>query len=548
MASVTGQPRDETSTYQDSPNGPRPTSSGEPSAIAEDPPARSRARRLALGVFLLLFAIYALTSGGHTYSADEEAELATTQSLIIRQDPDLILNEGNDDKVNARIDGRDGRRVALSSLGQSIAAIPLDIAGRLAAKTVHKDFAPFTERVFFDWTNAWITALGSALFLLIAIELGASRRSALLLTLVYSLATMVWPHAKTSFSEPLTATLLLGSALAAIRFARVGSVRLAVISGALCAATMLVRPNSFIYIPVIGAYLMWVSYRAGKLRSSLIAGIWFSAGVLPLLGLFLVSNWWRFGEFIDVAYPHFRFGAQYIPRGLYGLFASPGKGIVFYSPPVLVGIAALVKPLRAIRAEVAMMAGLITVNALFFASYFQWHGDHAWGPRYMIMALPFMLLPLAPRLGSKAWRRALVVTAALGVMSASLAVLMNFNSYYPYVWKGLGAQIDEDGFTYWRKTHFDPYWSPLAGHVRMLPDAWDQTVAELNGKTKVPPLPTTPDEIYDWYITAPPQLDFWPYWNLVVSGPRKLYVMALMFLMMGAAGIAVTLRAMRSSA
>jgi hypothetical protein len=42
---------------------------------------------------------------------------------------------------------------------------------------------------------------------------------------------------------------------------------------------------------------------------------------------------------------------------------------------------------------------------LFLSKNIYWHGDFAWGPRYLLPITPYLVLPIAPLLDSPAWQK-----------------------------------------------------------------------------------------------------------------------------------------------
>lgn len=496
---------------------------------------RSR-RRVAAALFLLVAGIYGLTAGGHTYSSDEEGMFQTTRSLLERRSPVLAITDDNV-HVTPATAGRDGRPVGVSGLGISVAGIPLYLVGSVVSHTVARSYAEYTERVFIGWTNSFVTAAGVVLLFLLAGLLGAPRRWAVALALTYGLATMVWPHAKTFFSEPLTTTLALAGAYFAVRAVGDADLRLAATSGAFAGLAVSARSTAGLFLPVIGLYLLlafprrWANWFGRWLR----VGLAYTAGAAVPLALFLASNWWRYGAVTN-------FGPKSIPLnyplqdGLYGFFLSPGKSLFLYAPVVLVGLLAIPFVPRPHRPAVLLMAALGAVNVALFARFFQWHGDHAWGPRYLIMTIPFFVLPVAPLLDRVRWQRALAVSAVLGLFSAGLGVVMYFNQYFYIVEHTIGSHDTPVGPSYWEPMHRDPYWSPIAGTVRALPDVVRHSFRRLDGhEPGMYPFPDGTQARYGWYF-LPPQLDSWAYWIFPAHGPRKLLLMVPVFAGLAIAG------------
>ena len=510
--------------------------------------ARPRDRTIGWGLLLLLTGIYAILAGGHLYSTDEETMFAATQSLVDRRDVALGVNDGNLALLAAR-GGREGVLVAGTGIGQSLAGVPFYLAGTAfaALTAVGPSWVEFTQRVFIGWTNSLVTAVGVVLLYLIARTLGARWAHAVALALVYGLATMVLPHAKTFLSEPLATTLALAATLFALRAGRDGALRDVAISGAFAGLGLFARTTSAIFAPVILAYVLWRWRRREQAslrrRWSTVVAAFGGGSALPLL-LYGLANWWRYGSPFDLGYQVVSLDFPVLD-GLRGLFLSPGKSLFLYAPVALLGLVAAPFVRRARRAEVAMLLGLGLGNALLFARFPHWHGDHAWGPRYLVMSLPFLALPAAMLLRRTPWRRALALSAVLGIPAALLATVMSFNAYFYIVNKSIDPAAPPEVTS--EVARHDPNWSPLLGHARALPDLLQVTVESLQGgSARIEPFPATPTARFIWY-SRPPQLDLWAYWLFPTGGPRSLLVMLPLFAAMAAIGGWMVLRGLAAA-
>ena len=144
--------------------------------------------------------------------------------------------------------------------------------------------------------------------------------------------------------------------------------------------------------------------------------------------------------------------------GLYGLTLSSGKGILWYTPPIVLAIAGWYPFFRRRRAAALACLGLLLVHLGFYSRVDYWHGDGSWGPRYLAIVLPFLLLPalaILEGLRARPIRRTLVgAIVALGIAVQLLGVLVNFDWYV--------LRSDEDA------RHFTPAASPLLAHARIL--------------------------------------------------------------------------------
>ena len=507
---------------------------------------RVHIRNAVVGLVLLLFGVYGLSAGGHTYSSDEEGMLLTTRTILIDRTPILVVDEDKTGLIPAVAGRVDGKPVGVSGLAQSAVMAPFLGIGELAALTVADEWGDYTIRLFVGLTNPLVTAAGVALFFLICVELGAARRSAIALSLVYALGTYAWPHAKTMFSEPITATLLLAAALFAVRYGRrrgSASLRDAALVGAFAALALFGRATSGLMIPLVCAYVAWSAWVRGRFTGVVKAGAATAAGAALPLVLFGATNWWRFGSPFDLGYQQVPLDFP-IVDGLYGLLLSPGKSVFLYAPAVAVGIAAAVLAPRERRREAALFLSMAFVNVVFFARFVHWHGDHSWGPRYLLLSVPFFLLPAAALVDRVAWRRAVAVAGALGFVSALLGTAMYFNQYFAVAEQAIGLEMAPDGPTYWREMHFEPSWSPIVGHARLLDDVAANGVDGIQGDLPEKPMARSTRDRYGYYF-GPPSPDSWVWWNAAFRGPRRLFLLAPVLLAIGISGAGSVRRALR---
>jgi hypothetical protein len=493
---------------------------------------------VAGALFLFCFAVYALIAGGHTYSSDEEGLLITTQALVEHRTPAIVVNDTNSGVLPITT-GRTGAPVTVGGFGQSVVAVPLYVLGSIAGIGIHGgNYGNYPERLFVGWTNAIITAIGVALVYLTTRRLGTSPRWAVILSLVYGLATYIAPHAKTFFSEPLATTLCLASLYFLVCATQDRSYRAAALSGAAIGFALHARASVGLFLPFLGLYLLWAWARPKfELRRVFSAAVVFGLGFAVPAALLLASNWWRFGRALDFGYASVPLTYP-LQDGLYGLFLSPGKSVLLYAPVVILGLLSPFFVERSARPVAVLCVLLGLANAVFFARFPYWHGDHTFGPRYLVMSIPFWVVPVGPMLQRRVWRRALVVTGVVGVVVSALGSVMYFNQYFDIAEHTSVPKlvILADGPNYWRKMHYEPYWSPLAGTTRALPDVVANSVHRLDGKDpKLQEFPGTVNQQYGWYF-APPQFDSWVYWLFPTHGPKRFLLLVPVFLALGVLG------------
>jgi hypothetical protein len=142
--------------------------------------------------------------------------------------------------------------------------------------------------------------------------------------------------------------------------------------------------------------------------------------ILPAVGYGLF-NTLRFGSPLDTGY----YLAAYFwhPIGIAGLLASPFKSLFLYAPVALLGLLGFARLASRFPWESGLFFWIVASHVLVYGGLvYWWHGDAAWGPRYLVPAVPFIVLPAGAVL---AWTRGF----AQRVFSISFAVLFAVGTY-----------------------------------------------------------------------------------------------------------------------
>lgn len=428
---------------------------------AISPIKRPAARRLPLALFLLLTGFYLLTMSGHTYSSDAETMYAVTRGIATHSD--VAVAAPDDAPVSALRYGPDGRSYSPYGILPSLLALPLFAVGALVAPPDAVGF-DYATRFAVTALNAPVTAATAALLTAWALRLGARRSVAVALALLYALCTFAWPYARTFFSEPLAALLLLLAAerVDAARHTANGR-RALLISGLAAGLLVATRIASAIVLPVIALAVVWP--RSGERVSAerIRRGFWWTLGLAPGVALILGYNLARFGTLLATGYAsESRLFTTPLLEGLAGLLLSPGKSLFLYAPPVLLGLFGAVRLWRRERAVVLLPLGVLLAHLLLYARWGEWEGGGVWGPRFLLPTVPLLLI-LAVDLFNNvtAWGRrfalaAAVSVGALGFVGNLGGVLLNFDTC-------LNMPVEVDRV-------YDPAASPLVAQWRILAD------------------------------------------------------------------------------
>jgi len=355
---------------------------------------------------------------------------------------------------DAVVPARDGRHYTVYGPLQAIAAVPLYALGKLVAGG---DTGPARLAVG-RWVGSFnpiVTALTAALLTLWLLQLGCSRDVATAGGLGWALSGLAWPYAKTFLSEPLTALCYLVVILAADRARRSERLGWSWAAGLAGAAAVMTRPHNVVLLPILLAPLAFGSGKAKRLIAAVVP-------IAAACGWWLWFNQLRFGSPLDFGYQagiQRDFALGNLPIGVVGQLISPGRGLLFYAPWVVLAMAGFPR-LRQRDATVAWSClAAFVVQLLFYSLRTTWWGNWCWGPRYLVPVLPLLAILAAPAVEDPRWRRAGWVLAGLGVISAWAGLVVYNGLYQDIVFAMPG------GLT---KLLWSPLWSPLVGHWRYL--------------------------------------------------------------------------------
>ncbi len=349
-------------------------------------PGRDLATAAAL--FAFLASVYLLTFGGRFGSIDEFAIYALAESLV--QTARLTTPQ----LEFARVHNPVGR----VEPGQALLAVPFYALGRLlpGVNTIHAVML----------VNVLVTALTGAGLFLLARGLGFGPRGALLGALAFSLGTMAWPYARTFLREPAVGLAWVAALGIFLAWERTGRTVLAAGWVLVLLAATAVKVSAAAALPAFFiAALLAVPAKSRRTRLLAAGGLAAAAGAA-----FLAA--WRFGPDGPL-----RMLPDYAPLNIltrtYGQLLSPAKGLLFFSPLVLLVAPGWVGVWRRSRGVALAALGTAAGTLLVYGGYDLWYGGLAWGPRFMVPLLPLLSLPVAALAEHPGWGGRMLLGLAL---------------------------------------------------------------------------------------------------------------------------------------
>ena len=328
--------------------------------------------------------------------------------------------------------------------------------------------------------NPLVTAATAVVLMLYVRRLGYGMHTAVFSALLFGLTTIAWPYTKTFHREPLCTLGLLVAAYGLLRWRQSWSepgaavlpwLALALVGGA---ASVLAKEAGLIGLPLL--MLIPLLGRRFMPRSG---GQLAATGLLALvLFVIAVGGLYYYMRVLGAGGPRFdvmgRIGQAISNRGLLleglvGLLLSPGKGVFWHSPVLLL---ALLGPWFAgsRRFDVGWPLLLLLAFALVYALVRGqiWYGGTNWGARYLVPVTPFLMLAAAPiieralRPAAILWRLGILIVALAGLAVQVPAVAINLLDYY--------RVLEATGIpgAPWTVAIWTPYYSAILGNWRML--------------------------------------------------------------------------------
>lgn len=379
---------------------------------------RERLRTAAL-VLVAAFSLFALTASERFQGY--EAETFAVSEGFVRTGHFELLKDSPFTGGQGHV-GKDGRLYGRTTIVQPLLAAPLSfVAYHLDDLAGGTRFRSFLLRYFEPLMAALAAA---AIFLLVARY--RPERDALMVAAAFAGASIAWPYARIGMETTFMALLALS--LLAADWARHRPSTLSWgVTGLVGGAAMVSKPYAL--FAVVPLALLLVPRVRRPLRAALPAT---AALLLPVLCWGLLTLWYnytRHGSITDFGAAERTSPTLAAPFNLFGLMASPGKGLLLYSPLVLLGLVGLGAMWRAER-RLALVSALSFLGLAAFIAVSSHWSEETWGPRYIVPVAWLGLLPIAWWATTRRRRRIVAALAVPAVLVQLVAVVIPYSGYY----------------------------------------------------------------------------------------------------------------------
>ena len=415
--------------------------------------------KIYLTLLLFFFAIYVLTGQGSIQSEEGKTLFLLTQAMVENQT--LSFSDG------VRLEDDSGSHYSKYGLGASVLAIPFYLLGKLISLLLGIE-ASLATQFTVSMINAVLTALSCGKVFLFATErFKFSSRTAWVLAMGFGLSTIAWYYSEDFMNEPATTFFLLSAVYWMTDHDSERRELNLLWAGIFLALAVSCRVSTLVAVPGFILYqgLVWAESKEKSMQDLFSHLLRFAMPVITILTLLMIYNYSRFADPFATGDETFR-GRFWL--GLFGILFSPGKSLFLFNPLTLFGCLAWLPFLRAQRKTALLFGWLIISHLLLFSSWYSWQGGMSWGPRLMLVVLPYFVLPIGFLLREymQAIKLPIIIALIAGVLIQLPSVTVNISRYYYEMSQKFGSNGHD-------QILFSPEHSQLIGQFKQVAVVFD---------------------------------------------------------------------------
>jgi hypothetical protein len=473
-------------------------------------------KRLIILVFSFFLIFNVVSSGGHFDTWDGVEAFLVSESMVLKHSAKLYPDLPSMQKLSFNI------RYVVWFLKSSedkklynYETIPLEPVYSIRSLFLSAIAVPFYYLAIISsispvvvvglFVNSLLISLTALVIFCFSFEVYRSNKIAFVLSLIFGVCSFVWVYNTTLWPQPLQALCLIASAYFIylslhhhssfichyIRVNRkhnhhdsynnakkdsVKGIYFAGLGGLFLGLSVFAHPGSIILIPGFIAYSIFSMRRNSRTLTSFVIVL---AIILFLIGL---VNYSRFGSFAEFGYFYYgTLSAHGGWTGLLGLLVSPGVGIIFYFPIVILLPIAFTYLYRENKGLFSLFSYVLIVTWLFAGTlYFgkgqgdrAWGGGaEAWGPRYLVPVLPFITVVLGTLFLHMRKRLFLKLAIIISLCGAGFYVnllgkLIWYGLDYPLYLQTYALRVGTRAYS---SITWYPSYSPIILHMKVLMD------------------------------------------------------------------------------
>lgn len=407
-----------------------------------------------MGLAALLCAV--ILTPGHLATPDAHLRLAQARNLVSHGSLAVPEGVGNPEHGNLA-PGRKGNMQAVYNPGHAVLLAPVyGIATTVPRPAgLHPHYMAAAGASFLGVLAHFLTGL---ILIVLLLRLNRSVRIALVIGALFAFGTVSLPLAADGYDHVFEGLAITLSFCLLVEDEEGGGKLRPGLAGLVLGAGVLFRYTVLLALPG----LLWIARdRRSRLRLLL--------GLAPAVLLALSYNFYRFGSVFETGYPtawrlahgpeagSIGFKLTEVPGNLVNLLASPGKGLLWFSPVIALAIPAWAS-FRRSRPKVADgVAATALLYLLFYAANFAWHGSvWSWGPRYIVPIVAPVAIAIAFLPKTRIWNFLFLVAGIISITVQASAVAADHRRHLLEEYTGAPSGFEQ------RVLH-EPTSSPVVG-------------------------------------------------------------------------------------
>ena len=453
-------------------------------------------------IFGIVFIVFLFTSDGHRFTMDEDmgAQMALGMATL-ESHPDFIEGGTGRETKNLFNMGPEFNPYNAGPLcTNAITCFPVSvfysatevpfIALNHYFHIITNDTHVFSTEDFADahyvfWRNSenpdfvflelfyapFFLAFSVGIFFLICLEYKFTRQTSIILSFVLAFSTIIWAYSNTSLNVVPTVLFVLLGYLFFKKFRRLNQNKFLLLSSASFAFAFLIREDVILFILPIWLFL-FVNFL--KRNSKIYTLVFYSVPLLFSYYLHRLLNphdsplryiqsedstptalGGELAGFI-LTYP-----ISHILAASYGMLFAPGVGLFIFSPILITVFFSFPDFFRKHKSECLLFLSFFVLNILFHTSMESWHGLSAWGSRYLLMLIPFLLIPLGASLEQRNKKFMLLLILILGTFGVLFNISYVIQDVHWFVWSVVGTGVGLFGIGIPPYGQFNMYLNPV---------------------------------------------------------------------------------------
>jgi hypothetical protein len=126
--------------------------------------------------------------------------------------------------------------------------------------------------------------------------------------------------------------------------------------------------------------------------------------------------------------------------GAFGMLFAPGVGLFIFAPILLTVFFSFPDFFRKNKAECILLLSFIVMTIIYHSDLQNWHGLVSWGSRYLLLLMPFLLIPLGASLEKRSKKFMLLIVSAFGSIGALFNLAYVVQDVHWFVWSTPGSR------------------------------------------------------------------------------------------------------------